>query len=385
MNDLSSRTSRTSRNARNARNATTSRTLCAARTTRSTRSPLGSQPILSTVRHQRGASLVEFSIIALSVVLVGLFTLQLGLLYHAKTTLNYAVFEAARAGAVNNAKMSAIREELGIRLAPLQGGDGTRNSALAAIARSTLYLNDPINTRIAILNPTPAAFRDWAVRDQGSGQRFIPVNHLRHQSYDIGAHSGLSLRDATLLKLQVTHGVDLRVPVVGKLMTGAMRWIDIGNAVYYLRDKWPIQSVATVRMQSDALEAEILSSANASGEPDLLGGNISDGNNDGSDITTADGSESGLAGHSGDDLAGVESGATIDDVNNADNGENQGVGPVGNEEPAEEEVAASAPDTLSHCDDDALLARQASPRSDTHQMLSTGEFRLLLAAAPVLD
>jgi len=41
---------------------------------------------------------------------------------------------------------------------------------------------------------------------------------------------------------------------------------------------------------------------------------------------------------------------------------------------------------LSHCDDDALLARQASPRSDTHQMLRTSEFRLLLAAAaPILD
>lgn len=204
---------------------------------------------------------MEFSIVGLSIVLVGLFTLQLGLLYVAKTTLNYAVFEAARAGAVNNASMNAIREELGIRLAPLQGGDGSEKRALLAIAKSSLNLKDPLNTKVVILNPTKASFRDWSVKDPVSGKRFIPVNHLRHQTYAIGRHSGLSLRDANLLKLQVTHGVDLRVPIVGKLLSWPMIWIDSQNAVYYSRDKWPIQAVATVRMQSDSFEEEILKSA----------------------------------------------------------------------------------------------------------------------------
>ena len=226
---------------------------------------------------QSGASLVEFSIVGLSVILVGLFTLQLGLIYHAKTTLNYAVFEAARSGAVNNASMSAIRDELGFRLAPLQGGDGTRQRALFAVTKSTLSMKDPVNTKVVILNPTRAAFKDWSVRDQVSGERFIPSNHLRHQSYAIGTNSGLSLRDANLLKVQVTHGVDLRVPVVGKLMSGPMKWIDSANAAYYVQGKWPIQSVATVRMQSDSFESEILKSASSNaGSANQGSGGIND-------------------------------------------------------------------------------------------------------------
>ena len=210
---------------------------------------------------QSGATVVEFSIVALSVMLVALFSLQIGLLYHAKTVLNYAVFEAARTGAVNNASMDAMRTELGLRLAPLQGGDGSRGKALEAGVSSSLKVLDPFNTQIAVLNPTLSAFDDWAVDDPDSGERFIPVNQLRHQSYDIGQQSGLSLRDATLLKIQVTHGVDLHVPVAGKLLVNAMRWIDIGNAQYYLRGKWPVKAVATVRMQSDSFESEIRQSA----------------------------------------------------------------------------------------------------------------------------
>jgi len=213
-----------------------------------------------SITRQGGASLVEFSIVALSVVFVGLFTLQIGLLYHAKTTLNYATFEAGRVGAVNNARISSMRTELGIRLAPLQGGDGSRGSALAAIAKSSVQVFDPLNTKITIINPTRAAFRDWAVQDPTTGKRFIPVNRLRHQTNEVGKHSGLTLRDANLLKVQVTHGVKLGVPVVGKLMTRAMLFLDADNAVFYLRGNWPIQSFATVRMQSDSLESEVLKS-----------------------------------------------------------------------------------------------------------------------------
>ena len=111
------------------------------------------------VRNQQGASLVEFSIIGLTMVMIGLFTLQIGLLYHAKTTLNYAVFEAARTGAVNNASISAMRFELGTRLAPLEGGDGSASAAFEAGIKSSLKVIDPLNTRIDILNPTKAAFQ----------------------------------------------------------------------------------------------------------------------------------------------------------------------------------------------------------------------------------
>lgn len=217
-------------------------------------------------RGQHGSSLVEMWIVGGTLVLVGLFTLQLGLLYHAKTTLNYATFEAARTGAVNNARVDRIREELGKRLAPLQGGDGSASGAAVSSFWSTFSLYEPLNTRLEFINPTREAFDDWAVSDPDTGVRFIPVNHLRHQSYAVGISSGLSLRDANILKIQVIHGVKLRVPVVGRALSMVMRVIDPENSGYYLRDRWPISSVATVRMQTDSFESEVLSSTSDAGD-----------------------------------------------------------------------------------------------------------------------
>ena len=289
------------------------------------------------------------------------------------------MFEAARAGAVNNARMSAIRQELGYRLAPLQGGDGTQGKAAAAIARSLLAINDPLNTRVAILNPTPAAFRDWAVRDQDSGERFIPVNHMRHQTYDIGRHSGLSLRDATLLKVQVTHGVDLRVPVVGKLMTAAMRLIDIDNAVFYLRDKWPMQSVATVRMQSDALETEILSSAE--GGVSVAGGNGGGVAGGGTDGGVAGGGTSGGTTDETESGSGSNPDGGLADGGNGAEGVDPDGGLVDIDESGAEEIAVAPPEELPQCEDGSVLAISSSVQSADDQMLSTSDFRLLLAAA----
>ena len=217
----------------------------------------------SLLRRQRqsGATLVEFSIIGSSLVILGLLTLQMGLLFHAKTVVNYATFEAARVGAVNHASLFWMRKELGYRLAPLQGGDGTPGKALKATARSELAMLDVVNTQLYILNPTKKAFNDWGVNDSVSGERVIPVNHLRHQEQAIGSESGLSLRDANILKLRVVHGVKLTVPFAGALVRGIMKRIDPENSIYYQRDRWPIQSVATVRMQSDTFESEVSNGA----------------------------------------------------------------------------------------------------------------------------
>ena len=329
-----------------------------------------------------GASLVEFSIIGFTMVLIGLFTLQIGLLYHAKTTLNYAVFEAARTGAVNNASISAMRFELGTRLAPLEGGDGSAGAAFKASLKSTLRVVDPFNTRITILNPTKAAFQDWAIRDAQSGKRIIPVNHLRHQEYTVGDQSGLSLRDATLLKIQVTHGVELKVPVVGKLMTSAMLKVDPANALFYLRGKWPLQSVAVVRMQSDALEEEVLSSASSSGGG---GGAVVVDNG-------SDGGSAGLPGGQSGSQTGSQPGP-IDVVGNSDPETVSGVD-SGNSLPVETEPAPLPPVAEVYCEPatvHTLASTDVTPGAGRHdfkshglagdavKLMSTSEFRAMLA------
>jgi len=219
--------------------------------------------------YQRGATLAEFAIVAPVVLLVGMATVQAGLIYHGKTTLNYATFEAARAGAVNNAQVGVMRDELGIRLAPIQGGDGTAERALIAIAKSSAAVRDVSSTQLQVINPTQAAFDDWGVISRESHRRVIPNSHLRHRDYSVGDSSGLNLRDANLLKIEVTHGLELKVPVVGSLLSKALLTIDPQNASYYVRNTMPLTSVATVRMQSEAWEDEIVTASLAPAGEDV--------------------------------------------------------------------------------------------------------------------
>lgn len=210
---------------------------------------------------QTGASLTEFILAAPVVLLVGMTTVQAALIYHGKTTLNYATFEAARTGAVNHAQLSTMRQELGMRLAPLQGGDGSHQQAMRAIAKSSLDVQDTLNTRIRVLNPTVAAFEDWGVNSRVSEQLVIPNSHLQHRDHAVGSVSGLSLRDANLLKIEVTHGLDMVVPVVGAMIAKAMALIDSERSFFYAQNKFPLTAVATVRMQSEAWENEIISAS----------------------------------------------------------------------------------------------------------------------------
>lgn len=210
---------------------------------------------------QNGATLAEFLIIAPLVMLIGMATVQASLIYHGKTTLNYATFEAARSGAVHNAQLSSMRSELGLRLAPLQAGDGTAQAAARAIALASVAVEDTTNTHIRVLNPTTAAFEDWGMQSQEYGRRVLPNSHLRHREHTIGQRSGLSLRDANLLKIEVTHGMQLKVPFVNTLISRGMMLVDPENAIYYLRNRFPLKSVATVRMQSEAFEDEIILAA----------------------------------------------------------------------------------------------------------------------------
>ena len=55
-----------------------------------------------------GQAMVEFGIIVFVLLLLILGTLQFAFIYHAKIQLNYAAFETARAGALNNARMWAM-------------------------------------------------------------------------------------------------------------------------------------------------------------------------------------------------------------------------------------------------------------------------------------
>ena len=216
---------------------------------------------------QMGASMVEFVLVAPVLLFLGLGSLQIGLIYHAKTTLNYATFEAARVGAVNHAQIDPMMGELAYRLAPVYGGQGSEGSAGGAIVRAMADVVNPSYGNITILNPTQEMFDAWEMEDSVTGEMQIPNHHLRHQNPDI-VQAGVNIHDANLLKIKAEYGYRLQVPLVGNLITNALQTMNPENTLYYQSGRIPLVSVATVRMQNEARRSDaVVSAATAVGEP----------------------------------------------------------------------------------------------------------------------
>ena len=235
---------------------------------------------------ERGASAAEFLVVAPLLLLLGLGAVQLGLIYHGKTILNYATFEAARTGAVHHAQPEPMRRELAVRLAPLVGGDGSDAGAAAAIARSIAAMEAPLAagggrspppTSVRVVSPTAEMFEDWSVVDPVSERRVIPNSHLRHRLTEaVGSRSGVRLADANLLEIEVEHGLELKVPFVGGLLATALTLADPDNAAWYEAGRMPLRSSATVRMQSDVWMADAAPAGTAAPDGDAAEGRADD-------------------------------------------------------------------------------------------------------------
>lgn len=221
-------------------------------------------------KDEHGASIVEFMVVTPLLLFVGLGIMQFGLIYHAKSVLNYATFEAARTGAVKNGQIDHMRKELGYRMAPIFGGDGSLKYGVSAITRSAVMAQDITATKIEILNPTPASFelhgKSKNVIDSHGNKRSvvaIPNSHLRFRKNTI-KDDGLNVQDANLLKIKVTYGYQMRLPFLDMEIPGvrfAMRTVmlhaDPENWKYYIRGQLPISSTATVRMQSEIWDSQL--------------------------------------------------------------------------------------------------------------------------------
>ncbi|MES9970963.1 MAG: DUF6531 domain-containing protein, partial [Candidatus Thiodiazotropha sp.] len=215
--------------------------------------------LIRLLKRQCGAAMIELLVSLPALLLMGLGSLQTALLFDAKTIINSATFEAARKGAVNHAQSDAMRQELGLRLAPLFGGDGSAEMAMSAITRASLDVLDSRFTDIEIINPTSEAFDEFGreiVNPRTGDIHFgIPNSHLRWRDNEPGS-SGVNIQDANLLKIKVTYGYQLKVPLMDRVIPAVMRVFDPENSNYYNSRRLPITSVATVRMQSDAWRDE---------------------------------------------------------------------------------------------------------------------------------
>jgi hypothetical protein len=237
-------------------------------------------------REQRGQAMVETVVILAVVLLLLMGALQFALIYHAKVTLNYATFEAARAGALNHASRRAIEFALARGLAPLYTSvqpsassfdkvgavKDARDRVIGEINGADSEVpDDPADTAVCIqrLNPTDAAFNDYGISDPTGTlpDPIIPNDNLLFRSTEESG-SGVSIQDANLLKIKVTYCHPMIVPFIShliqKLMLGAPDgdrnvppdWVTPTVSDFkencYANNRFPIESFSMVRMQTPA-------------------------------------------------------------------------------------------------------------------------------------
>ena len=229
------------------------------------------KPAPATAR-QQGSAMIEFAVVGPIITLLGLATLQYGMLFFAKNQYNHASFMAARAGSTGNATFSKIQDAYARALIPLYA-KGTSPADLQK-AFDAAKAEVSANSNIEVLNPTAESFADFndAALQEVLGitgkSRVIPNGGLafRHASV-VRSGSGQNIQDANLLKLRITHGFKLQVPLMGLIYSKYLAWLDTGSSSFntaMIKDqRVPVVTHVTLQMQSDAIEDKTVSSPGA--------------------------------------------------------------------------------------------------------------------------
>jgi hypothetical protein len=201
-------------------------------------------------RRARGATMVEFLLVSPILLLLGLSVVQIGLFFHAKSALNFALQEAARSGAVNHADPGFVRDGLLRGLVPFMGGGSSADeftSTLKTVGEEFANGTAAGWIRVDQLSPMPQSFADWqenSTDESGNPVKEIPNANLAilrctrqpnggsagvrsstacgGAGEPIGAASRQTLADANLLKLHMTYGVKLTVPFINRIVGRAL-------------------------------------------------------------------------------------------------------------------------------------------------------------------
>lgn len=198
----------------------------------------------------RGASMTEFLLVAPVLLLIGFGLVQIGLIFHAKNALNFALQEAARMGSVHNASQKSIEQGLIRGLVPFMGGGKNATELATTLGAATAEVTRGTAEgwiRLKQLSPMSQSFNDWeedSTDEKGAAVREIPNANLavlrctrapndgsdgRRSSTAcgaagerIGSGSQQTLADANLLKLELTYGVKLVVPFLNRIVGKAL-------------------------------------------------------------------------------------------------------------------------------------------------------------------
>lgn len=225
-------------------------------------------------RHGQAAqAMTEFLIIIPVLILLIFGAVQAAFIYSAKNGLNYATFQAARIGAMNNAQYADMRRGLVRGMYPMFSQFQNEDRRLEHTAEEVD--NFVLITRIS---PDSAAFNAWAVEHDdplgdGEANAAIPNDNLMYRPMQ---QNPVSIQDANLLKIRVQYCMRLIVPIVDRLLSSTSQFVDRENTgrtsasfqdvsrrtsanyadVCRSRAGFIVTSEATVRMQSAAVDDE---------------------------------------------------------------------------------------------------------------------------------
>jgi len=168
---------------------------------------------------QRGAAMTELLITSIVLAPLALGAIQFALIYDAKSVLNNATFEAARAGSIHHAQRSPMRSALARNLLPLYGGGDDAASLTGAYARAQLDIQTQNIARnalggtpdINIISPSRQAFADDNIAVTINNQRQIPNEHLLHKSHARSFRADVAGREPVKDRSDVwlsAHGAD---------------------------------------------------------------------------------------------------------------------------------------------------------------------------------
>jgi hypothetical protein len=238
--------------------------------------------------------MVEFAVVSPALLLIGLGLIQVGLVFQAKSGLSFALQEAARSGSENNANPGSVRDGLLRGLVPFMGGGRDAGKIATTLAAATAEFARGTAEgwiRMKQLSPTPQSFTDWqqpSVDDKGNAVTEIPNANLAmlrctlppnagsagvkastacSSGEQIGANSQQTLADANLLKLQLTYGVKLGVPLINRIVGGALRMY-YGCSAPTSQRIGPLNLGTPTAGTPDALACAALSAVDASGNPE---------------------------------------------------------------------------------------------------------------------
>jgi len=233
--------------------------------------------MLPHIKKQRGQAMTEFIVITFVLLLLTLGLIQFIFIYQAKTNLNYATFEATRAGTLANASPKSIKHGFARGMAPshMRVVDAPNVSVTTSTSRNETLANayqsayDEIDDYVQIqrINPIPAHFAtgtggwgksipSWEIIQESleSGVTlYIPNEHLLYKSQD--KRAGITIHDANLLKLRITYCMELIVPFANIIFENAYKLTFSNSNSVFVQDE-TVERTITDNFNQDCVDGD---------------------------------------------------------------------------------------------------------------------------------